>query len=160
MPIPARRTGVSPILGLIVEPVNGPMGVCWNNRGTMRCPPKGRQTEHRAHPCERLLFQVAGRLDTEDHADVMDALRCAPGEHHAHTRVERATQAALTLRLTSRNSLPLVPACRSLESRALTIGCERTWSFEVAIALTVMVGQESGRGETGLGRGRSNRWIG
>ena len=29
MPIPARNTGVSPILGLITEPVKGPIGICY-----------------------------------------------------------------------------------------------------------------------------------
>jgi hypothetical protein len=32
IPKPARKTGVSPILGLMLEPVKGPTGVCYMKR--------------------------------------------------------------------------------------------------------------------------------
>ena len=75
MPIPARNTGVSPILGLITEPVKGPIGVCYVfgravNTRTLRETP----IRIGAYPAERLFFQVPAGFYAQDQADIMDAL--------------------------------------------------------------------------------------
>ena len=75
MPIPARNTGVSPILGLITEPVKGPIGVCYifgrviNTRML-----SGTLVWIGAYPAERLFFEVPASFYTQDQTDIMDAL--------------------------------------------------------------------------------------
>ena len=58
----------------------------------MRCPRKDSWTERHTYPCERLLFQVAGRLDAQDHADVMDALNVTTNEHHKHIYIRQGQE--------------------------------------------------------------------
>ena len=79
--MPARKTGVSPILGLMLDPVKGPTGGCCSS--TQRSKAKVvRDTYHEpegerecTHPAERLLLEIATRLVREQQAYLVDALR-------------------------------------------------------------------------------------
>ena len=71
IPRPARNTGVRPILGLIVEPTNGPTGDCYT---AFRLEPGNSLMSGEAYPGHGLLLEIAGCFDCEDGADIMDPL--------------------------------------------------------------------------------------
>jgi hypothetical protein len=71
IPRPARNTGVRPILGLIVEPTNGPTGDCYT---AFRLEPGDSLMSGKAYPRHGLLLEIAGGFDCEDGADIMDPL--------------------------------------------------------------------------------------
>jgi hypothetical protein len=80
IPRPARNTGVRPILGLIVEPTNGPTGDCYT---AFRLKPGNNSMSGEAYPGHGLLLEIAGGFDCEDGADIMDPLeRCVARTQH------------------------------------------------------------------------------
>lgn len=72
IPRPARNTGVRPILGLMVEPVNGPTG---DSYGASRLAPGVMTQGWVSDPRERLFLEITGRLDSKNCADVVDPLK-------------------------------------------------------------------------------------
>ena len=77
MPNPARSTGVRPILGLITDPVKGPMGVCYpriESEQLYRIWTWGVTPSRWTNPIESLFFQIPCCFYPQDQANIMDAL--------------------------------------------------------------------------------------
>lgn len=71
IPRPARNTGVRPILGLMVVPMNGPTG---DSYAESRLETQTNSLRGVSDPGARLFLKITGRLDSEENADVVDPL--------------------------------------------------------------------------------------
>lgn len=72
---PARSTGVNPILGLMTDPVNGPIGVCCIRSERMSHATRNRCSRQvNTRPIERLFLQISTSFNAKHQTDIMDSL--------------------------------------------------------------------------------------